>query len=314
MGQNAWGSMDFVALDFETTDLNDPLPIEIALVKVVNRKVQEEFVSLIRQDWISVQASQMHGLVVKDLLDQPTAEELAIPIKSFVNGMPILAHNASFDAKTAKNAGLHVPLAGSSIYCSLHLAKETLESADYKLMTLAQVLQISIPSHRALADAKAAAELVLAIMRRERIDSLHDLYILKGLRPGKFKETGYSEPSRGKAGGFQVTTSIRNSINKRIAEDRFPHPDWEGQEILITGVFLEVTRQEVTEMAIKMGAIPKDSLNKGTRFVITGLNPGKAKMEKLAAFRERGFQIITLTETEFLGHVSMAKRHNHVDD
>lgn len=301
-------------MDFETTDLTNPLPIEIALVKVVDGQVQEEFVSLIRQDWISDEASRMHGLFVEDLVNKPTAEELAGRIKGFVNGLPILAHNASFDAKTAKNAGLHAALAGSNIYCSYHLAKETLDSADYKLMTLAQLLNISNPSHRALADAQSAAELVLAIMRKERIMSLHDLYILKGLRPGKFKVTGYSEPARGKTGGFQVTTSIRNSINNRIADDRFPHPDWEGQEVLVTGAFQEVTREEVTEMAIKMGALPKDSLNKGTRFVITGLNPGKAKMEKLAALRERGLQIFTLTETEFLRYVSIAKGHNQIDD
>lgn len=301
--------MDFIAFDFETTDKKNPLPIEIGMVKVRNGEVRDSFQSLIHQTWISPMATAIHGLTVDNLIGAPQAVELIGEVMGFVEGLPLVAHNARFDASAAKASGLSRAFDGSKLYCSLQLARQTasISTKNYKLETLAECLGISTPSHRALADATTVAQLVLQILKDEKFTSLHDLYILKGLRPGSFKNSSFIAPQKPQEGNFQITAAIRESMSQRLTNDmRIPHPKLVGQEVVITGELKTMTRAEATELAIRMGAKPVDSLNKRTRFMVTGEKPGKSKLEKLSLLRQRGFEIVVLSESEFVGFATEA--------
>jgi DNA polymerase III subunit epsilon len=303
--------MDFIVLDFETTgkDTRTALPVEIAMVKVSSGNISDHFHSLVRQNWISEGASAIHGLNATDLIGAPLAKELISKLKLFVQGLPIVAHNAEFDASIARNAEILDAFAGSNIYCSLHLSRRTIDSPAYRLTHLAELLDLPTkPNHRALEDAMATAHLVLKIMELQNRKSFHDLYAEMGLWPGQFNESDFRKPKTYTKGSSHLTAAIRQGFLATLSEDDYIiHPEWIGQEVIFTGELETYSRKEANELAQRMGAIPKDSVNKKTLFVVVGSKPGQNKIEKVEFWRRKGSDITIIDEEEFLSMVAEAE-------
>jgi NAD-dependent DNA ligase len=105
-----------------------------------------------------------------------------------------------------------------------------------------------------------------------------------------------------------LTAAIRQGFLATLSEDDYIiHPEWIGQEVIFTGELETYSRKEANELAQRMGAIPKDSVNKKTLFVVVGSKPGQNKIEKVEFWRRKGSDITIIDEEEFLSMVAEAE-------
>jgi DNA polymerase-3 subunit epsilon len=152
---------ELVVLDFETTGL---LPardrtIEVAATLLVDHRPVDTFCRLMHPGFaLPSFITSLTGITDQMLRGQPQPEEVMPALHKFVRGLPIVAHNASFD-----RAFLHAELARaglqpeSEFLCTMRLARRLAPGLpSYRLDTLVDALQVRPPSarqfHRSLAD------------------------------------------------------------------------------------------------------------------------------------------------------------------
>lgn len=163
-------TLEFVALDIETTGLNNERDeiIEIGAVKYRNGEVVERFDSFVRP--IGKVPKFIHFLTnisSEDLKTAPLINDVLNDFLKFIGKSILVGHNLSFDLsfinyKLAEYKGF--PLANPQ-WDTVELSRIYLPfTEDHKLGTLARYFDISLENaHRADADAEAAGELLLRL-------------------------------------------------------------------------------------------------------------------------------------------------------
>jgi DNA polymerase III subunit epsilon len=152
---------ELVVLDFETTGL---LPardrtIEVAATLMVDHRPVDTFCRLMHPGFpLPSFITSLTGITDQMLRGLPRPEEVMPSLQKFVRGLPIVAHNASFDraflqAELAR-AGLR---AESEFLCTMRLARRLAPGLpSYRLDALVDALQVRAPNarqfHRSLAD------------------------------------------------------------------------------------------------------------------------------------------------------------------
>lgn len=150
-----------VFADIETTGLGarSGKIIEIALIRVENDQIVEEFHSLVNPgqhlpDWIS----SLTGILDKDLQNQPYFNEIADKVAKICEGAVFIAHNVRFDYSFIKN---HLLESGyifkPELLCTVRLSRALYPAErSHKLENLIRRHGIKVPArHRAYEDAKA---------------------------------------------------------------------------------------------------------------------------------------------------------------
>jgi len=95
-----FGLSSFVCFDFETTGLDPALCdiIEVGAVKVIDGEIKDEFQSLVSiESELPEVITNLTGITQSDLLDQPNINQVISDFVSFVDELPLVAHNLSFD-------------------------------------------------------------------------------------------------------------------------------------------------------------------------------------------------------------------------
>ena len=160
---------DFVALDLETTgiDCQTNEIIEVGLVKVTGGSIESEYQSLVRAGRsLPVKIKRLTGITDDELARAPGWAEIRPAVLDLIANHPLVGHNIYFDLGFL-NAALGYPLT-NSCYDTLALARLALPaSSSHRLASLCQALQIGVGrSHRALADARAAARIALELQEK----------------------------------------------------------------------------------------------------------------------------------------------------
>lgn len=164
----------FAVVDCETTGL-DPTTdriIECAIILLDGQGVEENAWSSLVNPRISVRASFVHGLYDGDVADAPFFEDIAEQVMSLLAGRAFVAHNANFDAgfleASLKRAGIDFSIPPARRVCTMELSKIYLPEGRHSLQAAAERAGIEQqPEHRALADARIAADLLRCYMSAE---------------------------------------------------------------------------------------------------------------------------------------------------
>ena len=162
------------AFDLEMTGLSPLLDkiIEIAAVKLNPDGSLESFHELINPLIpIPEHTIQYHGLTNEDLRDKPSLKTPLKQFYQFYGDIPLLAHNAMFDASFLIR-GLHeyhLPIGLSSIYDSCKFARNIFKKKkngpkDFKLSTLAEYYNFSFNHHQAMDDALVALKIFAQLL------------------------------------------------------------------------------------------------------------------------------------------------------
>ena len=158
----------YVALDLETTGLSPESCeiIEVGAVKFDLDGELESFQTFVRpRGRVPLFVHRLTGIGAEDLKRAPAFAEIAPELTSFLDGLPVVAHNASFDLSFLSAQGVAPP---AVVFDTYDLASLLLwEANEYSLQSAAQHLGIDFPvRHRALADAQAAARVFLRLRAR----------------------------------------------------------------------------------------------------------------------------------------------------
>jgi DNA polymerase-3 subunit epsilon len=170
--------MEVVAvIDFETTGLSPAQgdrATEVAVVIVDNGRVVNRYQSLMNAGVrIPAFIEALTGISNAMIRSAPPAEAVMCEVLDFVGDIPIVAHNASFDARFWDAELARIQRARRQEFvCSLLLSRRLLPLApSHKLGALVEYAKLPVAGryHRALADAEMAASLLLRLEEELRM-------------------------------------------------------------------------------------------------------------------------------------------------
>lgn len=151
---------DIVVLDTETTGLSFKTSelIEVAAARISGREIVDRFQTFVRPHHpIPAEITQLTGISDEDVAGAPRAKQVIAELSEFVGGMPVLAHNASFDRHFIEDeAG--APEVSENWIDTLALSRIALPRlSTHSLAQMAAAFGCSGVSHRAMADVEALA-------------------------------------------------------------------------------------------------------------------------------------------------------------
>ena len=166
---------DFVIVDLETTGWSaDSARItEIGAVRFTGGRVTGEFCSLVNPGQaIPADIAALTGISDAMVAHAPAIGAVLPDFLAFAGGSVLTAHNAPFDVSflVAACGDCGLPWPDLAVLDTVTLARQVLgesEVPDCKLSTLASYFQApTAPCHRALADARATAAVLHALIGR----------------------------------------------------------------------------------------------------------------------------------------------------
>lgn len=149
---------DVIVLDTETTGLScaENELIEISAARLRGREVVDRFDTFVHPNGlIPPEITELTSITNADVAHAPRAEEAVAALEEFVQGCPVIAHNATFDRSFIESVkgGVRV----SDIWIdSLALSRIALPRlSSHKLATMAELFGCAAVSHRASDDVEA---------------------------------------------------------------------------------------------------------------------------------------------------------------
>ena len=167
----------YAVVDVETTGLwpGQHRIVEIGVVLVDEAgAVEGEWVTLVNPGR-DLGAQHIHGIVAADILDAPTFAEIADDAAALLSGRAFVAHNASFDRRFVQqsfsDSGLTIPELAPLSVCTMHWAGQLMPVPQRSLAACCAYVGVQLDdAHEALADARAAAGLLAAMLRSCGLD------------------------------------------------------------------------------------------------------------------------------------------------
>jgi len=154
----------FCVVDIETNGSKVPRGqiIEIGAIKYKNGEIIDEFHSLVFAKVVPEYVTKITNIRQRDLIDAPTNEEVLKKFKIFLDDHVFVAHNASFDYNFISTWFEKIGLFGmlNRSFCTIDLAKKTINAEKFGLKSLKEHLDIDILHHRALEDAISTTKIL----------------------------------------------------------------------------------------------------------------------------------------------------------
>ncbi|MGX7244946.1 3'-5' exonuclease [Enterococcus quebecensis] len=177
--------MNFYSIDFETASYAKHSACSVALVKVENSKIVDEYYSLIKPEtdffWKNI---QVHGIKPEDVADAPKFPDVWKQIQGcFKPNSLVVAHNAPFDTGVLTGCldyyGIDQPNYLS--LCTVKTSRKLFpEMENHKLNTVCENLDIQLNNHHdALEDSRACAEILLYQEKHFGVEPLKKLVTIK---------------------------------------------------------------------------------------------------------------------------------------
>lgn len=301
--------MDFTAIDFETANRQRGSVCAVGVTRVRNGRIADS------GEWLVVPPTgleafddiniSIHGITSQMAAAGSSWAESLTRIDSMADGGPLVAFNVPFDRSVMKGSselsGL-APLA-NQWHCALELSRRSLTLDSYKLNVVGGFLGIdAFDHHQAGADALACAQVVLALSERLQRPTLGGLWPDAATAP----EPVDNGASKYFGRGYSSKVSELPAANPAASPS---HPLF-GQHVIFTGDLKSMGRWEAMEAAARFGAHNGAGVTKKTTVLVvcgvTGFAPGydaargSSKERKAQAYRDKGQDIVMITEDDFL--------------
>lgn len=163
---------DFVAIDFETANRFSSSVCSVGIVIVRGGVVERKIYRLIHPapNYYSPGNIAVHGLTREDTDSADYFPEVWAEIAQYIEGLPLVAHFSRFDEGCLKAAFKRYEMTypNYKFYCTCIASRKAFGSRlpNHKLPTVAKYCGYDLENHHhAMADAEAAAEIVLGIQR-----------------------------------------------------------------------------------------------------------------------------------------------------
>jgi DNA polymerase-3 subunit epsilon len=265
--------LNFAAIDFETANYNSDSPCQVAVVIVEDGRFISEHSWLIRprEMYFSERCIAVHGILPKDVVNEPEWDEVWNELWPIIDGRVLLAHNAMFDMAVLNSTLATYDIACPRIdfQCTRLVARRCWPGRmGYGLKPTADMLGIAFKHHVAVEDARTCAEVALAAARDSASTSLEqlerNLYIHRGFVEGR-KRVGPRTIKRPKSAKLALKTPVQALVE--VCGDVRP---FEGKHIFLHGQLLGMDRGPAIEFLERLGAIVDEQANEATDFWLMG--------------------------------------------
>ena len=161
---------DFAAIDFETANNERTSVCSVGVVIVRNGEIVDSFYSLIQPEpnYYNYWCSQVHGLSREDTEDAPVFPEVWKQIEPLIDGLPLVAHNKSFDESCLKAVFrcYQMDYPDYEFYCTCLASRKAFpQLPNHQLHTVSEYCGYHLENHHhALADAEACAWIAREIL------------------------------------------------------------------------------------------------------------------------------------------------------
>ena len=288
----------FIGIDFETLYPQRVSVCSVGMVKYIDGKIVDKFYTLIRPPFdypgkCGGVLTWVHGLTEDMVKDERTFEEILPEMEAFVDGLPLVAHNACVERACIRDAsafyGVETNLDFENIYDTLYLSRQVEAKlgifeegpGTHQLDTVCKRFGIlGNNHHNALADAEMSGNLMVLFQ--------------KILCEGETVEVEESPTIPRQK--YNPEDKVQRTDLENVADNPF-----KDQVVVLTG-FVKSDSQEYAHRLNELGAIIKDGVNKKTNILITGYNAGPSKMQKA---KELGVRI--MSEEEFKEIINQIK-------
>lgn len=306
-------NINFVALDFETATSSRASACEVGLTFVESGEIKLSDSWLIQPplnifDDMNI---SVHGINPSDTANAPSFAEQWDKLSSCLDGKTVVAHYAPFDMGVIREEcqSNRLPYPKFRFVCSCALSRFVVPGLySYSLEPLCHHFGIETDIyHRAYDDSKMAAELMLALCEKAKVDSIEELLEKYSYRYGSF-ETDLYKP-------FHRIRDYSNKPNldqfaKEYQADEAGFDDenpFYDKEVVFTGKMYR-PRQDMMRMVMDIGGRTKDNLTKTTDFLVVGQQDFRivgedgmsGKQEKAIKMIEKGAPLQVLSEAEFM--------------
>jgi DNA polymerase III subunit epsilon len=277
--------VDFVAIDVETANADMASICQIGIAHIIDGAIAQEWVTYVDPedyfDWINV---SIHGIDEERVKGAPTLPAIADQLHRFLDNRVGVCHT-HFDRiavlQSFSKYGLRSP--SCTWLDSARVARRTWQqfaSRGYGLASVCSFLGYEFAHHDALADAKAAAHVLMAAI----------------------ENTGM---------GVQGWLQRVEQPCGEVARDGNPGGALNGEILVFTGS-LELPRWQAAEMAAKVGCTVGEGVTKKTTILVVGdqdisklaWNDKSSKHRKAEQLIHDGQAIRILRESDFKELVS----------
>lgn len=154
---------DFAAIDFETANQYPTSICSIGIVIVRNDEIVDRIYSLVQPEpnYYTYWNTRVHGITRADTENAPVFPFVWKEIESRIEGLPLVAHNKTFDEGCLKAVfrTYCMDYPDYEFFCTLQSAKRIIKHLpNYQLQTVAAYCGYHLDHHHhALADAEACA-------------------------------------------------------------------------------------------------------------------------------------------------------------
>ncbi|MEE1315677.1 MAG: 3'-5' exonuclease [Prevotella sp.] len=161
---------DFAAIDFETANNERTSVCSVGVVIVRDGEIVDSFYSLIQPEpnYYNYWCSQVHGLCREDTDDAPVFPEVWAQIELLIDGLPLVAHNKSFDESCLKAVFrcYQMDYPDYEFHCTCQAARRAFPNAEnHQLHIISMLCGYRLENHHhALADAEACAWIAREIL------------------------------------------------------------------------------------------------------------------------------------------------------
>lgn len=316
--------LSFVAIDFETANSSMASVCQVGVSLVIDGVIQRT------ESWYVIPPTgldsfdpfntRIHGITAETVAQNQglTWQDSLTCIHQFVQDRPLVAHNSRFDHGVFANATRYVGAEDCDYtwHDTLALSRRQFPTlTDHKLPTVAAHLGIPFGEHHdAGADARAAAEIVVAVARRERA-SLTSLFSAEGKGLKESSAPSYKEYGR--------ANTARVSELPKPRPDSDPNHPLHGHHVVLTGGLRWITRWEAFELLAWCGAQPQNNVTKKTTILVVSANDdvsedanltgASGKERKALEYRAKGQEIKAITAgcLEAWTRLDLPQLHEH---
>lgn len=163
---------DFAAIDFETANRHGSSICSIGIVIVRGGEVDKKIYRLVHPapNYYNPGNVAVHGLTKADTDPADYFPEVWAEVSQYIEGLPMVAHFSRFDEGCLKaaHARYEMTYPDYKFYCTCTASRKIFghRLPNHKLPTVARACGYDLESHHhALADAEAAAAIVIGIER-----------------------------------------------------------------------------------------------------------------------------------------------------
>lgn len=161
---------NFAAIDFETANGERTSVCSVGVVIVRDGEITDTFYSLIQPEpnYYSYWCTRVHGLTRQDTDEAPLFPQVWAQIAPLIEGLPLVAHNKSFDENCLKAVFrcYRMDYPDYEFYCTCQASRRAFpKAANHQLHTISELCGYRLDRHHhALADAEACAWIAREIL------------------------------------------------------------------------------------------------------------------------------------------------------